>query len=128
MAGFVEAYGLKIGGKSKMKRLALVLMLLTLPFTAQATTHYERTVTLICKPSDVIWETFILDGAWMRNFTIHKGWTVKRIAQVDYSIYVRLEKLDGETREFEFNNGWPCKIETRRKPIQPESDNFNQID
>ena len=111
-----------------MKRLALVLMLLTLPFTAQATTHYEKTITLICKPADNIWETFVLDGGWISNIRIHKGWTVTKIVQVDYSIYVRLEGPENETITFEFNNGWPCKIETRRKLIQPESNNFNQID
>ena len=111
-----------------MKRLALVLMLITLPFAAQATTHYEETITLICKPADKIWDTFVLDGKWLTGIHVHEDWTVKRITQVDYSIYVRIEGPENETITFEFNNGWPCKIMTRRKLIQPESDNFNQMD
>lgn len=111
-----------------MKKLALVLMLLTLPFAAQATTHYEDTITLFCKWSDDIVETFILNGEWMSAGYIHEGWTVKRISQRKYSIEVRVDGPKGETVWFDFNNGWPCKVETRRKLIQPESDNFNQID
>jgi len=111
-----------------MKRLALVLMLLTLPFAAQATTHYEETRTLICKPADNIWEIFVLDGEWLSNMNRHKGWIVKRITQRRYSIEVRIDGPGGEKIYFDFNNGWPCKMEIRWKPIQPESDNFNQID
>ena len=110
-----------------MKKLALILMLMMLPFAAQAQ-PYEETTTLTCKPADNIWETFVLDGEWISNIHIHKGWIVKRISQGDYSIYVRIEGPENETITFEFNNGWPCKIKTRRKLIQAESDNFNQID
>jgi len=111
-----------------MKRLALVLMLLTLPFAAQATTHYEETITLYCKMSNDLVETFILDGRWQAGPFIQKDWIVEIISQTDHSIYVRLDRPDGSIIRFEFNNGWPCRLETRRKPIQPESDNFNQID
>jgi len=111
-----------------MKKLALVLMLLTLPFTAQATTHYEDTITLSCKSFGEVIETFVLDAEWSIGGYIHEGWTVKRISQRKYSIEVRVDGPKGETVWFDFNNGWPCKVETRRKLIQPESDNFNQID
>lgn len=110
-----------------MKKLALVLMLLVLPFTVQAQS-YERIITLYCKMSNNIVETFILNGQWQAGSYIQKDWTVKKIAQYDYSIYVHLENLDGSTISFEFNNGWPCRLETRRKPIQPESDTFEQLD
>lgn len=114
--------------REMMKKLALVLTLLMLSSTAQATTHYEETTTLFCKWSDDYTETFTLNGARAFNGNIHEGWTVKRISQLKYSIEVRLDGPEGEILYIDFNNGWPCRVETRLKPIQPESDNFNQID
>ena len=113
-----------------MKRLALVLMLLMLPLAARATTHYEETTTLFCKWSDKVVESFTLDGPRMSSMyrNRYRGWTVKRISQRKYYIEVRLDGPNGETLWIDFNNGWPCRFETRHKPIQPESDNFNQID
>ena len=112
-----------------MKRLALIFMLLTLSFSAQAQ-DYEETKTLYCKSSDTIWEIFVLDGEWISGIYKHKheGWTVKGIFQYESFIEVRLDGPGGETLWIDFNNGYPCKIEIRRKPIQPESDNFDKID
>ena len=110
-----------------MKRLALVLMLLMLSSVAQAQ-EYEETITLTCKPADNIWETFILDGEWMSARHIHEGWIVKRISQRNYSIEVRVDGPKGETIWFTFNNGWPCQVEIRHKPILPESDSFDPVD
>ncbi len=110
-----------------MKRLALVLMLLILPFAAQAQ-EYEETKTLYCKSSDTIWEVFVLDGEWISGIYKYEGWTVTRIIHLVYSIEVYVDGPGGERVYFEFNNGWPCKIETRHKPIQPESDNFTPVD
>lgn len=111
-----------------MKRLALALMLLMLSSAAQATTRHEDTITLLCKWSDDIVETFILDGKWMSAGYIHEGWTVKRITQRKYSIEVRVDGPKDETVWFDFNNGWPCRVETRRNLIQSESDSFKPAD
>lgn len=98
-----------------MKKIALILMLLTLPFTAQATTHYKT--TLVCKWSHDIVETYVLDGEWSTGIHPHNGWTVKRITQRPYSIEVRIDGPKGETLNIDFNNGWPCKVLVRQKPV-----------
>lgn len=130
MVGFVGAYGLKIGEKSKMKKLFLVLTMSILFFATQVQAQsYETTTTLYCKMSNELVETFILDGQWQAGPYIQKYWIVKRITQHEYFIRVRLESVDGSTTMyFEFNNGWPCKLMTRQTPIQPESEIFTPVD
>ncbi len=110
-----------------MKRLALALMLLMLSSAAQAQ-QYSDITTLICRWQGNTWEYFKLNGPFKRGNLEIPEWTVTRISQRTYSIEVRLDNPNGDIFYVDFNNGWPCKVETQRTLIQPESDSFDPVD
>lgn len=110
-----------------MKKLFLMLSILFFATQAQAQS-YETTVILYCKMSNDIVETFVLDGQWQAGPYLQEGWIVEIISQTDHSIYVHLDRSDGSIIRFEFNNGWPCRLETRQIPIQPESETYTPVD
>lgn len=110
-----------------MKKLALILMLLILPSIAQAQ-QYNNVTTLICGWQGRTWEYFKLNGSVKRGNLEIPEWTVTKITRHTNSIEVRLDHPNGDIFYIDFNNGWPCKVETRRILVQPESDSFNPAD
>jgi len=114
-----------------MKRLALVLMLLTLTFAAQAQ-DYEEEIILYCVWPDGRIESFMEGGSYGSPIGLSGVWTVASIRQYPAAIRVRLKSPNRE-RVITFNNGWPCRLEVsyefiNHEETKPESDNFNQID
>lgn len=93
---------------------------------------YKEDTTLLCVWPDGRIESFIEGGSYRSPIGLHTTWTVVSIHQYSAEIRVRLEASNRE-KTIDFNNGWPCRIEidytlTDHEPLQPESDNFNQID
>lgn len=113
-----------------MKRLALVLMLLVMSSAAYAGGAYRKTV-LYCGWPNNITESFTLYGSYTLGMYKEPDWTVISIQYDDESTItlVYLQGPNDQTRTIRFTSGWPCRIDQHyTPPVQPESDNFNQID
>ena len=110
-----------------MKRLALILMLVMLSSVVQAQ-QYNDVTTLICRWQGNTWEYFKLNGSFKRGNLEIPEWTVTKITRHTDSIEVRLDHPNGDIFYVDFSDGWPCKIETQRNLIQPESDSFDPVD
>ena len=114
-----------------MKKLALVLMLLILPFTVQAEDYIEET-TLLCTWPDGRIESFVKGDSYRSPIDLSDTWIVTNIVQYPAVIRVNLE-APNRKKYIDFNSGWPCRIEreytfTNHEEIQPESDSFNPVD
>lgn len=117
--------------KEMMKKLALVLTLLMLSSTAQAR-DYVREKVLYCVWPDGRIESFTEGSSYVSPIGPWATWTVASIHQYPNTVRVRLEAPYKE-KIINFTNGWPCRMEvdytfTNHEAVQPESDNFNQID
>ncbi len=115
-----------------MKKLSLVLMLLMLPFSAQAR-EYEKETTLHCVWPDGRIESFTEGDSYRSPIGLSNNtWIVASIRQYPAAIRVRLEASNRE-KNIDFNNGWPCRIErdytfTKPEATKPESDDFTPAD